>query len=369
MRISDYPACQTKVLRNRGSNMTGNDLSSNPWKTDDSGFPRSGSASEQLAFCLNYAVLAPSIHNSQPWLFRLLDDAVELYLDRSFALPATDPDAREMTISCGAALTNLLVAIHHFGYEGWVQYAPEQSNPDMIARVRLGRARTPHHQDESLFRSIRRRRTVRRPFQARPVPGELLRRLIWIASEYGCWIHFAEAGPDRETVADLINQAHQIQSRDREYQAERIARVGSRDFSVGNGASGDSSRNGSSMRSANGNSLDIDTTFTKQWIERDRELIQASPVLFALGSSEDTPVEWVRAGQALQHVLLHAESVNVSASFLNQPCQIPHLREQLRQITGRSGPPQVLLRMGYGTGTEPSTRRPVKDVILSPEFA
>jgi hypothetical protein len=343
-------------------------LNANPWQTDDVDFPRSGTVQDQLAFCLNYAVLAPSIHNTQPWSFRLVDDAVEVCLDRTRALPVTDPFGREMTISGGAALMNLNVALNHFGYESWVQYAPEPETPDLIARVRVGRARVPGHQDQTLFRSIRRRRTVRRPFQARPVPRELQRRMIWIAMEHGAWLHFADSTADRASIRGLIEQAHEIKGRDDAYQAERTQPPGLIDSVRGNGGPVINSQNGNEAAHATGEMGSPEILTGQEWITRERRLLDASPVLVVLGSGTDSPEEWVRTGEALQHILLHATSVGLSASFLNQPCQIPELREQLREMTGRSGPPQLLLRMGYARSSKPTPRRPVGEVLDMPSF-
>lgn len=340
-------------------------LSTNPWLTDESKFPHAGTQRDQLMFCINYAVLAPSIHNTQPWLFRPGDDVIEIYADRSRMLPATDPLGREMTISCGAALTNLLAAIRRFGYEGWVQYMPDRDTPDLLARVRIGRARKPGFQDETIFRSIRRRRSVRKPFQNRPVPRELQRRLIWLASEYGCWLYLAEAERDRCQISGLVESAQHQLLDDDSYQTERSAWIGRGDGAAVVGASSTPTGEWSVANAEDypGRSASIQTG--QAWLERDRELIQASPALLVLGTGDDTPLSWLRAGEALQHMLLRAESEGVSASFLNQPCQIPHSREELRAMTGRNGPPQAIVRMGYSDENEPSPRRPVQDVIIS----
>jgi hypothetical protein len=343
-------------------------LNTNPWQTNDADFPRSGTVQDQLAFCLNYAVLAPSIHNTQPWSFRLVDDVVEVCLDRTRALPVTDPFGREMTISGGAALMNLNIALNHFGYESWVQYAPEPNTPDLIARVRVGRSRVPGHQDEALFRSIRRRRTVRRPFQARPVPRELQRRMIWIAMEHGAWLHFADSPADRASIRGLIEQAHEIKGRDNAYQAERSRHLELIDPVRGDRPPVIAAQNGDGSSNATDEAGSPELLPGQDWIARERGLLDSSPVLVVLGSNTDSPEEWVRSGQALQHILLHATSVGLSASFLNQPCQIPELREQLREMTGRSGPPQLLLRMGYARSANPTPRRAVGEVIDMPSF-
>jgi len=57
------------------------------------------------------ACSAPSVHNTQPWTWRVLDSTtIELYADRTRQLPATDPLGRDLAISCGAALHHLVVA-------------------------------------------------------------------------------------------------------------------------------------------------------------------------------------------------------------------------------------------------------------------
>ena len=73
----------------------------NSWNISEEAFPIQGRPKEKLRFLLNYAVLAPSGHNTQPWLFRLRDDKVELYADRTRGLAVVDPEDRALVISCG----------------------------------------------------------------------------------------------------------------------------------------------------------------------------------------------------------------------------------------------------------------------------
>ena len=134
-------------------------------------FPTGGLAVEQLAYLARYAVQAPSSHNSQPWLFRFSGDALELLADRTRALPVVDPDDRELVMSCGAALFMLRTAVRHFGFEDDVEVLPDQNDPDLLARIRLGERRRPTHEEKLLFWAIAARHTNRNAFEHREVPA------------------------------------------------------------------------------------------------------------------------------------------------------------------------------------------------------
>ena len=75
---------------------------------------------------LTMAVRAPSVHNTQPWLWRVGDNSVHLYSNPSLRLPSTDPDSRDLMISCGIALNHCAVA---FAAVGWLAKVHRFPNP------------------------------------------------------------------------------------------------------------------------------------------------------------------------------------------------------------------------------------------------
>ncbi|MEL6615624.1 MAG: hypothetical protein AAFQ43_07790, partial [Bacteroidota bacterium] len=91
-------------------------------------------------------------------------------------------------------------------------------------------------------------------------------------------------------------------------------------------------------------------------------LATASPALLAIATERDSPEAWVRAGEALQHVLLASSLHEVSASYLNQPIEIEPLRVRLAEVLG-AGHPQVLFRVGFTVETGGTPRRGVGDVL------
>jgi hypothetical protein len=84
-----------------------------------------GSLSDgERATLLAAAIAAPSIHNTQPWLFHIGNDTVDVYADPTRQLTEQDPDGRAMVISCGAAVLNVRVAAEHLGHETKTEVLP-----------------------------------------------------------------------------------------------------------------------------------------------------------------------------------------------------------------------------------------------------
>jgi hypothetical protein len=139
------------------------DAALKPWALSEADYPGAADAVERLRFLVGYAILAPSGHNTQPWLFRLADQVIELYADRTRALPVVDPDDRELVISCGSALGTLGIAARHFGHRAAVEVMPDPQDEDLLARVSLGLAEPSSDADDELFRAIPERRSNRQP--------------------------------------------------------------------------------------------------------------------------------------------------------------------------------------------------------------
>ncbi len=334
-----------------------------PWEVNEADFPATGSTAEKLAFILNYAVMAPSGHNTQPWQFRLTDDCIELYADRTAALPVIDPEDRELTMSCGAALFNLRVALRYFGYKCDVQTFPKPNDSDLLAEVRLGPAREPSAEDKMLFAAIPKRRTNRNKFEDREVPEILLSELQVAAAQEGAWLHVIQRDDVRTAVADLIAEGDRQQWQDESFRRELASWTHSSRQMRRDGIPGYAKGVSETAAYAGPNVL---RTFDMGNGEaaKDHEIAMASPALVVLGTDADTPAAWLAAGQALERILLRARAAGVWASYLNQPIEIPALRTQLSRLLDGFGYPQLLLRLGYGPDVRPTPRRRVSEVII-----
>src|SRR5260221_6498574 len=71
---------------------------------------------DQVSYLITTAARAPSVHNTQPWRFKVSQDAIELYADPRRKLRG-EPVGREMLISCRAAPVGLRLAARSLGYQ------------------------------------------------------------------------------------------------------------------------------------------------------------------------------------------------------------------------------------------------------------
>jgi nitroreductase len=301
------------------------------------------------------AARAPSVHNTQPWLFRLVDGAIEVHADTDRQLPVADPAGRAMRVSCGAALFNLRLALRHRGYVPSVRLTGAAAG--LMAVVGIDGRQLPTPQETALFEAVPLRHSNRYPFLDTVVALDVRAELISAARAEGGWLDLILGPIGLDMVAHLVRAADRTLLADPAYLAEVAAwtrpDVGAVD-GVPRRAGGPApepydllaGRDFGGPRRAPGRDFEED------------------PLVGVLGATSDTPRDDLAAGQALQHVLLTATRLGLSTSLLSQPIDVESVREQLRIGLRRHGPPQMLLRFGYGVPGTPTPRRPVAEIML-----
>ncbi len=309
----------------------------------------------QLQALVQAATLAPSSHNTQPWLFRLEGQVIELLADRTRVLPVNDPEDRELTISCGCALFNLRVAAAAAGLDAKVEQLPGAADTDLLARVHLA-ASAATQADAELNASMAERRTYRERFATTAVDPKALRDLVDAVQKEGATLNVLATDDQRLGAAALVAEGDAVQWANPSWRRELAAWMHPR-------------------RRGDGLTLPALAIPVAQLVVRtfdmghgvaakDRQLADESPVLAMLSTEGDAPHDWLTAGQALQRLLLVGVRLGQQASYLNQPVQVAALRSKLQQLTGRPGYAQLLLRIGSPTKTLPAApRRPLADVL------
>lgn len=305
---------------------------------------------------LRAAVLAPSMHNTQPWRFRITGRTVEVHRDRTRELPAEDPSRRMLYVSLGAAIFNLRVAAAAQGWGSAVRHLVDQRRPDLIAVVELGGP--PSETLAALAPYLTRRRTTREPFSDERLPAQLRVELDLCARVEGAVLQWIDNSTRHWWLRIATNEATAADDDSTARTAERRRWVGGdRDLDgVPSSALG--------PRVAGGEPVARDLAATAADAARPAAGFEQEPQFAVLATRYDGPIEWLRAGQALEHVLLEATSRGLATSLLNQAIEHEELRAQVNDPLGPWRRPQVIIRFGYGPQAPPTPRRAVADVLI-----
>ena len=160
------------------------------------------------------AILAASPHNTQPWLFKVTNSSIELYLDTQRNVGALDLYLREEHIGMGCSLENLMLAAAANGYNatvtlrpGKLEPIPANPKPQLVARVDLVSGK---REDSELYNAIPHRHTNRGTYlPQKPLPAEFLDALSGLASddpEVKIFLFTADAG--RKKIAEISSAAN-----------------------------------------------------------------------------------------------------------------------------------------------------------------
>jgi nitroreductase len=309
-----------------------------------------------LTDCIRAAVLAPSLHNSQPWRFRIGRGRIDVYADRRRRLGVLDPTARELMISIGAAIFTLRVALRRRGFVPVIDLYPRERETDLVARMTAARSAAPTPAAEALAEAISRRHTNRWPFAGREVPAESLDQLRDAARREGA--RLTVAGPSTtETILNLARDADHELRANPGYHTE-LARWATTRPEGCDGvplwAMGPQDRLGR---------LPVPHFAEILPFPMPSERFEAHPTILVLSTAGDALSDHVRAGQALQRVLLTATLLGLAAAPISRPMEVAHTRERLVSA-GPGAWPQIVLRVGYGRPVRATPRRPLEDVLL-----
>ncbi len=324
-------------------------------------FPRIYPIQEQLRFLVRYAVIAPSTRNTQPWRFRVDRDRIVIRADLTRAQPAADRDRRELYLSLGCALENLLVAAEQFGFRHTVAYLPEWPDEEVAAMVafRPGGHGSPERRGLTL-QTLLVRRSAHGRFSDEPVDDADAAALRACLTERELELSFVTEPERRRVVQGLHRIANRLALADPDYREELAEWVGQGAF----GTPWPVSRIGRAALS--------NRRVAQQLAGLDAVAVGSSPLLALLSSRDDDRPSQIRSGQLLERVWLTAASRGLALQPLSAALETPRLRARLSRVMGAGLPwAQQLMRIGHPRepGRHRTPRRPLDEVIESPGLA
>jgi nitroreductase len=314
--------------------------------------------SQTMHDALSLATRAPSIHNSQPWRWRVGANSVHLHADPSLRLEHADPDGRELMISCGAALNHLTVALAALGWQSKVRRFPDPARSDHLASMELHRY-PPSEVDIALAAAIPRRRTDRRNYSFWPVSASDVALMGARAARLGVTLRRMDPADDfRALMVRLVS----LHASDHDYLLELATWSGRYGSTAG-------------VPARNTPRSDPRATVPARIFAGpalaqppDAEPADDNGVLLALGTDGDEPLDRLRAGEATSLMLLTATALGLASCPVSEPLEISSLRDALQtEAFGIEKFPQMLVRMGWSSVNAdplPATpRRPLPEVV------
>jgi len=317
-----------------------------------------------IGAALELAIRAPSVHNSQPWRWRVGDESVHLYVDPVRQLPRVDPARRGMLLSCGVALQHFTVALSALGWATTVNRFPNPAHPDHLASIEI-HGSSASAGDIALAAAIPNRRTDRRWFSSWPVPSGDVSTLAAQAARAGVLLRRVE---DTGELATLVATAVREHISDPAYLAELTMWSGRHGAEAGVPARNTPSPEKSGPEKSGTFAARV---FANPDLDQPSgvEARDDAGVVVVLATADDDQLAQLQAGEATGVVLLSATAMGLASCPLTEPLEIAATRAEVRtKLLGGEGFPQMLLRIGWAAvNAEPipaTPRRPLSDVVV-----
>lgn len=312
---------------------------------------------------VRYAAMAPSGHNTQPWKFFITEDTIVIKPDYSRRLPAVDPDDRELFISLGCALENLVVAAEHFGHDVEIEYnLSKEYEEEIIVVIKRGNVI-----ENSLFEQLTFRQTTRNEYNGKSVPeAEQDSITDFIRNDYVQNKIITDTSAIKKII-ELVKEGNTLQFADDNFMDELkfwIRFSESEAEEKRDGLPSNTSGNPSVPRWIGKIVMDLFYS-AKDQNEKDEKFIKSSAGIILFHSSRNDKRAWIESGRVYERFSLLTTKMNIKCAFINQPVELVELNKPLlNAMEVRGGYPQMLLRFGYSDAMPKSPRRKLEDMII-----
>lgn len=327
---------------------------------------------EELHTVVELATKAPSVHNTQPWRFSARSDlagdivGIDVFADRDRSLDVIDPEARDLHLSCGAAIEFARIGVRSLARACTVHLLPDAGDTDHLAWIEIGGAEPVRAEEVRLLAAVPARYTARERFDDTPVPPALVADLEHTVSETGAWLRVLGHKADEVTLAVLLAKSDDIERHDDRYVAE-LTNWLNRPQGSGDGipaaAVVPTHERASAFQLREMEAARLGDAQTGPGAAPDTPPPAEHPLVCIVGTPGDDRLAWLIAGQALGRLLLEAAAAGVQASPMTQVTEVASVRAMLAAGLGILGHPQIVLRMGYAHGHPTTPRRPVDSVL------
>lgn len=338
------------------------------WKIHSKDFPKQKTFKEQMRFLIQYAVLAPNSHNTQPWKFEINSEnrSINIYLDWQRSLAYSDRFNRESYISLGCALGNLTVALEYFNFRYQIKYFPEETVKNVAIKV-LVIEKTQLQEDSTLlsklFQYLTKRVTNRFPPQKKSIKKNILQELGQFSNEKNVKAIFVTEEREKIKISDIMYHAIHYAFSDEMFKDELSKWIRS-NFTK--------QKDGIPLYDSG---IPAPITILAPWLIKtvpaklqattDKILVRNSSCLLILSSTIDDRLSWIKAGKIFEYIALAGAAHSIFFSPMAAIIEHAGSKKNLTKFLNIQGYPLFFARLSYIDKTPPhSPRRTISDVLL-----
>lgn len=312
----------------------------------------------QIKSILKYGILAPSTHNSQPWLFKIKEGSVEIYSDPAIQIKEADPKGRDLYISLGCAIENMVIAAKYFGILRKLIYRVGET-PNLVAEIFLDDAGIRDDSYQRVFESIPKRVNARGLFTTATIPPGTLQELTAISKEYGdgkLALRFIINKEGIEHIAKLTAEGLKIAYRNVSFRKEMSQWVRNSLTRKKDGIPGHSLK------------MPFLISFIFPYLVRMFDIgkklgflnyisLASAPATAIITSRGETKEEWLDTGRLAERLMLEAQSRGLQTSIFVASLEVGDLYKEVQKILGTTDIPNFLCAIGKIKGNFRATPR------------
>lgn len=332
-----------------------------PWDIKKEDFPEAGSLDEQIRFILGYAILAPSTHNIQPWLFKVEVGFCKIYYNKELKLPEADPLGRDLYISMGCMIENLVIAAKYFGLFGDIKIEPKD---DYIGEVFFKSYGDINHELGFLMDAMPRRINARGVFENWAVPEETKARLLSLNKNANIKVNIVTDKGKINDLSSLTAEGLKLAYRKKKFRKEMFRWMRSNLTRKKDGLPG------YSLRMPFFLSFIIPTlvkfvNIGSSLARLNYKSMASVPFICILSSEHSNPKTWLEIGRLAERYMLQLNSEGIRTSIFVASIEMGDLYEKVIEVVGDISTPQFLFCAGYMQNVQKhSPRHTVRDKLI-----
>jgi len=307
---------------------------------------------DRIKFLLQYAILAPSTHNSQPWLFKIHDSYCEIFKDESKYLIEADSKGRNLYISLGCCVENIIVAAKYFEVfkEIIIEPITHLKNKTLVVTIRFKNLSKVNNKNviyQELFDAISRRATNRGLFKNIKIPASIIYNINKIKHSKDLNNHIIV---DKKNIIDIAeitkNAIGELYSKKR-FREELSSWIYPDYKNRKEGISTKSLRIPFFLSIFFSQILKLFNISNSISYLNYKSIASLSSICI-ISSSKDSETIWLEVGRFAQRILLHTTTVNIDTYISVAAIDVNFYANKIKKILHTDKTPHFLIGLGYG---------------------